>query len=475
AIAPYDNKVFFYDKVKDEWRMPQSQQELLFSQMDVIHNDFDHNIWFVKRRGLYLCKYANGIIDSITIPLHHIDSLESYETERISVICKDDDNRIWLGSGHGFLYRYDGSQWKSFSIKDTQSYLMSSPKIYYSYLDNADNLWINTYNFSVNAHNELIKINTSELKPQFYKCDNFKYPSFLDTSKQLIPRMLIFENIIEKNDGNLQTNMKNHLYDYDRSKNQWVHNERHRDRIRSLRYDPKLDYSYILDYDGILHTYKSDDFVSKQQLISDRDGDNHLSIFDFIISKSGKIWIAAEGAVYCFDSTSHIIYDASNSPIKRTPRSLFEDNQGRIWATTDEGITYYSEGKWTEFNKDNSPIYWLANDPADQKSNIVEDSKGNIYIQSMGKIYRWNGQLWQNYRNWNTVGNKIPRAGLFIDSQDNLWILNAAQGIYKCKENDCEIIIDNFQTSFQDIQEDKQGRIWIFTNHDGLFIYDPKG
>ena len=184
--------------------------------------------------------------------------------------------------------------------------------------------------------------------------------------------------------------------------------------------------------------------------------------------------------------------------------SIYQDELGRMWFGTHEGISLYDGNSLVSFKHSEDSILSQripvgnANDP------IVGDQKGNIYFRSDAKlihydireerftclksenvstvyckdslvlvaasdtIYRWDpkNKTLHLFAKTNIPGNQIE--AFFVDSKNRLWI-GGRRGLYLQTE---EIIKDVF---INEIMEDSQSNLWIATRDDGMYKYSPEG
>jgi ligand-binding sensor domain-containing protein len=134
--------------------------------------------------------------------------------------------------------------------------------------------------------------------------------------------------------------------------------------------------------------------------------------------------------------------------------SILEDNKGKIWLATANGITTYEHGKFSvipiptitgnmNYSKTSSNLYA----PIDNNINcILQDSKGNFWFGYQKGIYIFDGKNYSHFTENDGIQNNTGYA-----------------------------ISDGQIFGPESIIEDKSGKIWFGgRGTDGLFCYDGK-
>lgn len=464
AFSHYNQDAYYYDKTQDQWLKATEKLRTTDDILsDVLFVDQTQQFWYTYQAqnreeayNSYLFSYDGYRADSLKIPL--VLNERFSDRELIRAINQDKNGAIWLGSNMGYLYKYDGKQWESFSFRDTSSFIIDAgQRLDIAYVDKAEDIWIF-------ASDGILRINPDDL-----------------TSKEYSPKMIsnYYSSIISVDDltedaqGDLWacTDLrKRRLLKYNRATDQW---SSERSNNKMIVYDEQNQIYYHLKTNGVLYSIDKDSVETEQKVLDKRKRGRYLFIQDMLVDQFGMVWIAAEGGLYQIDGEEVTVHVKEKAPFDNYIENLLEDQQGRIWAETETGIAYWENEKWTILDEKNSPVSEVSNNMLGFLRAILEDSEGNIYINTRRDILKWNGKEWYTHLSWNQALEGAFGTSIFIDSQDHLWIFNDRKGIYKCTTDDCEPILENFCTDYYQVIEDKHQRLWIFTRTDGCFIYDP--
>jgi ligand-binding sensor domain-containing protein len=137
--------------------------------------------------------------------------------------------------------------------------------------------------------------------------------------------------------------------------------------------------------------------------------------------------------------------------------SILEDNKGKIWLATANGITTYENGKFSIITIPGIPAITGSLNYYKSSSNvypyngnfincILQDSKGNLWFGHQNGIYRFDGKNYSHFTENDGVENNTGYA-----------------------------ISDGQILGPESIIEDKSGKIWFGgRGTDGLFCYDGK-
>jgi ligand-binding sensor domain-containing protein/signal transduction histidine kinase len=199
----------------------------------------------------------------------------------------------------------------------------------------------------------------------------------------------------------------------------------------------------------------------------------------------GWMWFSTSQGLCQYDGNRLKLYKSNtsekNSLIGNLVRFIYEDTKGRLWIGTEIGglnlfdretdnFTYFPEIKP---NKDT--VKYSAN-------TIAEDNKGNLWIGTNNGLKKFNPQngKFTNFLNSASNPNSLSHNGikkLLIDN-DKLWIgTNTGVDVLNLYTNlftHYQIFAKDFpDKSVYEFFKSKDGRIWIGTYADGLYVYNP--
>ena len=101
---------------------------------------------------------------------------------------------------------------------------------------------------------------------------------------------------------------------------------------------------------------------------------------DLLLDRDGNLWIATQGGLACFDSSTFRTFTTEDGLPSNRIRCLFEDSRGHLWFGTDGGVVHYN-GRHFQIIK--SPHIGLV-------CHIFEDRDGNFWFGTVqGTIIRY--------------------------------------------------------------------------------------
>lgn len=197
--------------------------------------------------------------------------------------------------------------------------------------------------------------------------------------------------------------------------------------------------------------------------------------------RKGFIWIATENGLNKFDGVRFSIYqhnDKDSTSLKNNyVRTLYEDSKGHFWIGCINGLQLYdrSTDSFTEVD-----IYRKDGRVNPHITSIVERTNGEIWLSTSGQgiisIRRNENNSLEIRMETELVErmNSIYLNALYEDSQKNLWIATEEKGLFRYSPENGEL--KNYKAPFRinsddvsSICEDRRGNIFVGTLTGGLF------
>ncbi len=221
--------------------------------------------------------------------------------------------------------------------------------------------------------------------------------------------------------------------------------------------------------------------------LTNEDGLPNSTINTLLQDKYGFLWFGTYNGLSRFDGYHFTVYK-NNSKKNNTISDnriniLFEDREGTLYVGTwDQGLNIYNRASesFTRYQKTDQPNSISSN----KIYSIAEDSKGYIWIGTpdagLSRFDKKTKQFKQiampaSYNNTSCVA-------IAIDKNDNLWLTNTGDGLFKYQpdkdeftminnplQNDANMTGWNKKMLF-----DKKGFLWIATRGTGLYRYDTQ-
>lgn len=210
-------------------------------------------------------------------------------------------------------------------------------------------------------------------------------------------------------------------------------------------------------------------------------------------ASGGELWIRTGGGYVVYDAQKEsfdrdVRQRVWNCGLEQTPSLIFIDRNKDFW--------FYIEGTGCYWYKNDQKLLYpfLQNGgelPEGNVVSIVNCSEGVLLVYSDGRLVCLSGKqrriVWQSDyipQNKKTLSEQYSA---FVDRKDNvwvyspslLWIYNRLQGkwatsISSLAEQWGLTDIPNIQGAIKSVTQDKQGRIWLGTDREGLVVIDPE-
>jgi len=149
------------------------------------------------------------------------------------------------------------------------------------------------------------------------------------------------------------------------------------------------------------------------------------SLTAITVDQNNVKWIGSlEQGLIRYDETNFSSFNTTNSQIPDNRINCISvDPQNRIWVGTDFGIGIYDGIGWTVYNRNNSGL-------TSEIINTFEfDVTGNAWIGTSANLIKFDGITWTRYEEPSGWGDWIN--GIYIESQNNLWLGTTLNGVYQ--------------------------------------------
>lgn len=171
-------------------------------------------------------------------------------------------------------------------------------------------------------------------------------------------------------------------------------------------------------------------------------------------------------ATFSMAQSNWIVYDTTNSPLPNNKTyKVVEDNNGNIWASTQNGLVKYDGMNWTVYDSIPGTTYALK----DLFAMVYDHINDWLYVSMPGVLIRFDGT------NWNTWPHLAYSNEDVIDSQGRIWmaLYNLGVGVFDgVNFTYYDTTNSPIQSPFiYDIVQDNSGIFWILSGP-GLTRFD---
>ena len=448
------------------------------------------------------------------------DGLSNLTTE---CFCQDYLGYMWIGTSHG-LNRYDGYNFTNYYNSKNDSLSIADNQVLTVYEDRLKNLWIGTY-----SGLQLYNRNENNFTQISLPDGNFSVKSILHDSKGNLwigtnggslymysfsekkvvlskyPQLKGFSIvcIFEDKVGNIWLGTENNgvlIIEHDRLK-PFDYKSNASGAVKEFDFSNSKIRSIVEDVNGNiwLGSYGNGVFIynpSKKRMVkySDIGFPDHSGLVMKIINDSNnKIWVGIDGKVLInFDPKTYIYKefynnDADpNSIASNSIRTVYEDKQQNLWVGAYYGgvsVTKLKNKKHFNIQKKTS----LGNSiPHNNVTSILAPNNGNLWIGTDG------GGLCQ-YNLQKNKCNSVPSESIksldysnvlamHQDKNGLIWVGYYRGGLtcidpikmslVRDYSKDLKQYFPISKNDIRDIKQDKQGKLIIGTNGDGVFVFD---
>ncbi|MCD0488892.1 hypothetical protein LPB86_11680 [Pedobacter sp. MC2016-14] len=220
-----------------------------------------------------------------------------------------------------------------------------------------------------------------------------------------------------------------------------------------------------LTVDEGLVTFDGKEFKNAEQNITDKG--RFFSYYALATDNSNVKWVYGTKNIYSFDNIKWTKCDSTEIGIDGAYEIVNNQKTGEVFFCSDEGLTIYKDGKWTNINK--SKLKAL---PSNRVTFAKRDSKNRIWIGTFSgtAMIDENNQV-TNFENTNTILKGKCITSMDEDENGNLYFsLYEFERKEKGKVNNDEgIAIRYSDGTFKQFTTENSG---IPFNHTNCVVYD---
>ena len=195
--------------------------------------------------------------------------------------------------------------------------------------------------------------------------------------------------------------------------------------------------------------------------ISVRQGLSSEAIQAVLAATDGSIWAAAANGLTRLKNGETTFF-RSGSGVPDAPHSLYQDDRGRIWVSTRQGLAYFADDTFVG----------VKGVPGGVVHHMAGDSEGNLWLSEQENLlHLMNGRLVEQIP-WSELGRQ-QRASTLLAERGGVWLgfwTDGAVSYLKDRQLRASYTAANGlgQPPVQHLQLDRDGGLWAATLNGGL-------
>ncbi len=400
------------------WALSLHGQQFYFDQYSVSEGLAQSTVYKIvqDREGLYWLGTVVGISSFNGKQFVNYTSNDGLAEGGVRAICEDSLGRIWFGHMDGGISIYDGNSFqKVTAFQDT----IGQPIISSIFLDRDGQLWFTTFGAGI------IKLINPESSPDEYKFEHFS-------------------------GDEISNEVYSHFYD-------------------------REDGIYFVSEHGVMQYTESDSsHFHRLDVPGVPKGTQTTAV---LIDSRDRIWIGKyHGGLFRYNPRldSTVMYDLVKTGLKSNWIStLFEDNEGNIWAGT------FEDGMVRVGPENEMDLFSLRNGfPGMKVWTMMQDREGNLLIGTMDNgLCVYKGDDFISYYEEDGLINSQVSA--ILERANGTFWFGTNEGISILSRNSGgESMRDFLSLQGEEInflEEDREGNVWIGTFDKGVSCYTRTG
>jgi signal transduction histidine kinase/ligand-binding sensor domain-containing protein len=195
--------------------------------------------------------------------------------------------------------------------------------------------------------------------------------------------------------------------------------------------------------------------------MSKRQGLTSDATHAVLAATDGSIWFGAvDGLTRLKNGKTTVFRPGSGVP--DAPQSLYQDDHGRIWLSTRQGLAYFGDDTFVG----------VKGVPGGEVHNIAGDSEGNLWLsEELNLLHLMNGRLVEQIP-WSELGRQQP-ANSVLAERGGVWLgfwVDGAVSYVKDRQIRASYTAAHGlgQPPVQHLQLDRDGALWVATQNGGL-------
>jgi len=224
-------------------------------------------------------------------------------------------------------------------------------------------------------------------------------------------------------------------------------------------------YLWFATASGGVSRFDGDEF----QTYTTRDGLCSDLVHGLLCDRQGHLWFGTLDRGVCrYDGQAFHHFGEDDWAPRRHCSYLFEDAEGRIWASGQNDLGYHDGTGW----RDLTPEYRQAckHEPG-ACWGIAQDANGHLWFGSNHALVRFDGSCFHRYGKEYGLAEEGGSFGVAVDAEGAVWTGRAGR-IWRYDGGTFHPVPAEFDGHVRKIQTDREGRIWVCLGGGGALCHD---
>jgi hypothetical protein len=485
AALRYDSEVNYGGGIcklgSDEWIMyddeivppPPGYTESEEWAVQELQTDSEGNIWFPLSGNVPIDENKTGVykFDGSEFTRYTVDGIEDFPYWHIAI---DSQDNVWTCSLSDYVAKFDGESWTTYSYED---YAPLGRIFQNIHTDSNDRMWLSVYNGGLHyCEDGSFYEYEFDIPGDCPIVDNFMW----DVNCSEEGELFIGTGWYPVQGPNQAENALISYYEDESSWDRWGYDTFNTYIVSDIEWDMNGNIMLATGTDNVTacEIYEMWGGIAKQQdgewIIYNCQNSNYPFLAASCVDEDiyGNLWAGnIMNGLTMYNGTEWLVYNADNTPMYSSGVSdiLSVDENSALWISTAAGlfratITNTGIDTWEEF----TPA--TCNIPSGYILSIYRDDDGFIWAITEEGVTKYDGEEWITYED--TIG-EVMAMDMTQDEYGRYWIGTWDSGLIMFDGEQATTFTASNSllpvNAITDVTTDRKGKIWMSVQSNGLY------